>query len=91
MKTKKNKNLFCWYKNTQQYPKQNNIYTTSLNACNLIKKRIQHLCFSVKFQKFLRISFLKEHPQWLLLTYDKFFLVLVIISFLKNRKNGMKT
>ena len=27
VKTKKKTNLFCWYKNTQQQPKRNNIYT----------------------------------------------------------------
>ena len=27
---------------------------TGLKACNFIKKRLQHMCFSVKFAKFLR-------------------------------------
>ena len=34
---------------------------TGPQACNFIKKRLQHKCFPVKCAKFL------EHPQWLLL------------------------
>ena len=48
-KNKRNTNLFCWYINTQHYPKHNNIYTRDLKTCNLIKKTLQHRCFSVKF------------------------------------------
>ena len=36
--------------------------------------------FSVKFPIFLGTPFLKKNFQWLLLTYDKTFLVLVILS-----------
>ena len=42
--------------------------------------------FLVKFPKFLRTSFLTEHLQWLLLTYDKSFLVLVILHFDEKQK-----
>ena len=35
-------------------------------ACNFVKKRIEHRCFTVKFAKFLRASFFTEHPWWLL-------------------------
>ena len=31
----KNKNLFSWYKNTQQYPKHNIIYKTDRKTFNL--------------------------------------------------------
>ena len=40
---------------------------TGLQACNLIKKGLQHSCFPVKFEKFLRPPFLKEYLRWLLL------------------------
>ena len=36
-------------------------------ACNFIKKRLQHRCFPVKLAKFLRTPFFKEHLRWLLL------------------------
>ena len=39
-------------------------------ACNVIKKRLQHMCFPVKFAKFLRRTFFKEHLWWLLLEGD---------------------
>ena len=34
-------------------------------ACNFIKKRLWHRCFSVNFAKFLRTPFLTEHLRWL--------------------------
>ena len=42
--------------------------------------------FLVRFPKFLRTSFLTEHLQWLLLKYDKSFLVLVILHFDEKQK-----
>ena len=39
--------------------------------CNFNKRRLQHSHFSVKFAKFLRISFLTEHLWWLLLYHCK--------------------
>ena len=36
-------------------------------ACNFIKKRLQHRCFPMKFAKFLRTPIFTEHLQWLLL------------------------
>ena len=36
-------------------------------ACNFIKKRLQHRCFSVKFAKFLRAPILKNTCEWLFL------------------------
>ena len=38
-----------------------------LQACNFIKKRLQHQCFPVKFKKFLRTSILKNTCKILLL------------------------
>ena len=35
-------------------------------ACNFIKKRLQHMCFPVKFAKFLRAPFFTIHLRWLL-------------------------
>ena len=40
---------------------------SGLHACNLIKKRLQHRCFSVNFAKFLRTPVFVEHLRWLLL------------------------
>ena len=38
-----------------------------MQACNFVKKRLQHRCFSMKFVKFLRAPFFKEHLRRLLL------------------------
>ena len=38
---------------------------TGLQACNFIKRRLQHKCFHVKFAKFFRASFFTEHFRWL--------------------------
>ena len=35
-----------------------------LKTCNLIKKSLQHRCFSVKFAKFLRTPYFTEHIRW---------------------------
>ena len=45
------------------------------NACarvSFLKKRLWHRCFPVNFAKFLRTTFLTEHPRWLLLNQIKF-------------------
>ena len=39
-----------------------------LKACNFVKKRLQHRCFPLKFIKFLRTHFFREHLPWLLVT-----------------------
>ena len=78
--------LFCWYENTQQKPKYNNIYTTDLKACSYIKKTFQRRCLSEKRPKYLRTPFLTEQIQWLLRTYDIPFLVLFIQVLFKKRK-----
>ena len=52
---------------TQQY---------QTKSCNIVKKGLQHRCFSMKFPKYLRTSFLMEHLQWLLLTYNKSILLI---------------
>ena len=86
------KNLFHWYKNTQQYPKHKSIYTAGLKAYNFIKNRLQRKCFSVEFPNFLRAYFLAEHLQWLLVTYDKSILVFGYYKFcLKTESNRVKT
>ena len=40
-----------------------------LRSTTLLKKRLWHRCFPVNFVKFLRIPFLTEHLQWLLLVF----------------------
>ena len=40
-----------------------------LTPATLLKKRLQHWCFFVNFEEFLRTSFLKEHLQRLLLRF----------------------
>ena len=39
----------------------------------LIKLRLQHKCFPVKFAKFLRTAFFTEHLRWLLLKLNIYF------------------
>ena len=41
-------------------------------VCNLIKKRLQHRCFPVKFAKFLRAPISKNIYERLLLSIDLF-------------------
>ena len=57
-------------------------------ACNYIKKRLQHRCFSVKFAKFLRIPFFTEHLWWLLLDESKRKLARGVYRTLQNIYNG---
>ena len=45
------------------------LLTKGLQACNFIKKRLQHRCFPVKFAKFLRTHFLKNSCERLLLSH----------------------
>ena len=40
---------------------------SGLQARNVIKKRLQHRYFPVKFAKYWRTPFFKEHRQWMLL------------------------
>ena len=42
-----------------------------LEACNFIKKRLQHRWFPVNFAKILRASILQNFCEWLLLEIDK--------------------
>ena len=44
-----------------------------LNTCNIIKKRLQHSCFPVKFAKLLRTPMLKNICEQLLLEAIKTF------------------
>ena len=43
-----------------------------LGPATLLKKRLWHRCFAVKFAKFLRTPFVTEHLRWLLLTAANF-------------------
>ena len=51
---------------------QNSQENTYARVSILIKKRLWHRCFPVKFAKFLRTPFLTEHLQWLLLKAPNF-------------------
>ena len=42
-----------------------------LRPATLLKKKLLHRCFPANFGKFLRTSFLIEHPRWLLLSVGK--------------------
>ena len=42
-----------------------------LRPATLLKKKLLHRCFPANIGKFLRTSFLIEHPQWLLLSVGK--------------------
>ena len=57
-----------WFKYWQKQPSE--VFfrkKVCLQACNLIKKRLQHRCFPVKLAKFLRKSILKNICERLLL------------------------
>ena len=43
------------------------LFFAGLRSATLLKKRLWHRCFSVKFVKFLRTPFFIEHLWWLLL------------------------
>ena len=43
------------------------LFSSLLQACNFIKKKLQHWCFPVKFAKFLRTSILKNICERLIL------------------------
>ena len=42
-----------------------------LRPATLLKKKLLHRCFPANVGKFLRTSFLIEHPRWLLLSVGK--------------------
>ena len=52
-----------------------------LQACNSIKKKLQHRCFAVKIEKFLRTDFSMEHLWWLLLELREFFCLIYNFEF----------
>ena len=43
------------------------LFFNKVTACNFIKKRLWHRCFTVKFAKFVRTSFLQNTPGRLLI------------------------
>ena len=51
-----------------------------LQACNVIKKRLLHNCFPVKFEKFLRTPILKNIGERLLLCINYFIIYLFYSS-----------
>ena len=59
-------------------------------TCNVIKNRVQHKCFPVKFAIFLRIPFFREHLQQLLLKnvssyfflFSNYQILIFLIAFL---------
>ena len=74
----------------------------SLQACNVTKKWLLHMCFSVKFEKFSRTPILKNiwttvPVYWLLhhiliftILYGIYFSFLQITSLLRNQNNRTK-
>ena len=42
-----------------------------IQACNVIKKRLQRRCFPTTIAKFLRTALFMEHDWWLLLLFNK--------------------
>ena len=46
-------------------------FKIGLQACNIIKKRLQHRCFPVNIAKFLRTAFSTEQLRWLLVEVRK--------------------
>ena len=52
-----------------------------LQACNFIKKRLQHSCFPVKIAKFLKTPILKNIYKWVLLSFRKTFKKLLLVTF----------
>ena len=62
---------------------KNFINVTGIHVC--IKKRLQHRCFQVKSEKFLRTSFFTEHLRWLLLKPNMYMLQLRIYYILEQK------
>ena len=48
-----------------------------LQACNFIKKKLQHRCFPEKFTQFLKTLLFAEHLRWLLLYDITVFLIFI--------------
>ena len=57
----------CIPKNFEFYRKASVLESIKF-ACNFIKRRLQHRCFTVKFVKFLRAPFLHNSCEWVLLS-----------------------
>ena len=56
-------NWYCAYSDILSYSRSTHICWMEIRlwVCNFIKKRLQHKCFPVKFEKFLRTTFLKNN------------------------------
>ena len=61
---------------TKKYLSQNLFFNkvSGLRPVTLLKKRLWHNCFTVKFAKFLRAPFLQNTSGWLLLEFGKTFI-----------------
>ena len=53
--------------------------------CNFIKKKLQHRCFPVKFEKFLKTPILKNICERLLLIFMSRSLVIIRLKFISNK------
>ena len=62
------------FKNFTNFTGKHLCWSGGLQAYNFIKKRLQHMCFPVKFMKFLRTHFFKEHLWCLLLHHYNYWL-----------------
>ena len=61
--------VFCKKVVLKNFPKFTVKHLWSLRPATLLKKRLQHRCFPVNFEKFLRTPFCTEHFWWLLLQF----------------------
>ena len=57
--------VFCKKGVLKNFAKFTGKHLCRAQLCNVIKKRLQHRFFSVKFTKFLRAPFFTEHLRWL--------------------------
>ena len=59
---------------------------TGMKACNFIKKILQHMCFAVKFAKFLSSPVLKNFCKRLLLVFARITLINNILLLVKSER-----
>ena len=71
----------------QKTPAPESLRPWDLRPATLLKKRLSHRCFPVKFAKFLRTTFLSEHLRWLLLRVPNFVSVLRLCT-IQNTSNS---
>ena len=68
--TKKSRKKFEYLESKKSFKRsrRSQMFADCRRPATLLKKRLQHRCFPVKFAKFLRTPFFSEHLCWLLLT-----------------------